>query len=114
MPGYLPALLAVGVPAALGVAAFLHFRRTMDGPDAAIVVVDRRTMRLAQKRIAVALADGRLVRANAGLISLIRWLRQQRHTAPQRRRASYAAALEQAELHKAQLHASLGLPGYRV
>lgn len=114
MPAYLPPLLALGIPAALGVAAFLHYRRTMDGPDAPIVVVDRRTMRLAQRRIPEAIEAKRWARANAGLISLIAWLRRERRTGPRRHRVAYAYALEQAELRKAELHRSLGLPGYRV
>jgi hypothetical protein len=105
-----PAVFAIGIPALLGLVAFVYFKVTMDGPRASIVVVDRRTMRLAHRRIASAIAEGNLARANAGLTALILWLDQQIKTGPRSRRVEYASAKEKAELRRAQVAEGMGFP----
>jgi len=80
--------------------------RRLDGPEKPIVVVDRRTYRLAEKRIQDALDRGDLSRAHFGVVALRGWLRREIHTGPKRRRAAYAHALEQWELRAA--NAGLG------
>jgi hypothetical protein len=105
-----PAVFALGIPALLGLIAFLYFKVTMEGPNATIVVVDRRTMRLAQRRIAEARASGRLMRASHGLTALIVWLDGQIKTGPQKYRVQYASLKEQAELDRAQISESTGWP----
>lgn len=110
----MPLLLALGIPTALGVIAFVYFKRTLDAPDAPIVVVDRRTMRLAQHRIDEALDAGQRARANAGMTALIKWLRYEIRTGPARHRIAYASLLEKTEARKAKLLADAGMPGYKV
>ena len=81
--------------------AFFEGRR-LGGPGKPIVVVDRRTYRLAEKRIQEALDRGDLRRAHFGVVALRGWLRGEIHTGPKRRRAAYAHALEQWELRAAE------------
>ena len=102
-------LLAFGIPGLLGAVFFAYCKATLDGPKAPIVVVDRRTMSLAHRRIAAALETGDLSRAYAGLTSLLGWLRYEIKTGPARRRLEYAQAIDQAELHREQLAETLGL-----
>lgn len=90
------ALYAVG--AAVFMILVVITRRRLDGPNATIVVVDRRTYRSACRRITAALAAGDTARAHAGLVALRLWLRGEIHTGPKRRRLEYARALEQWEL----------------
>lgn len=63
-----PILLAAGVPVAglalFGALVLLLVGRRIDGPDRPIVVVDRRTFRLAQRRIDDAVAAGDRARAH--------------------------------------------------
>ncbi|MDM4723492.1 hypothetical protein QTQ03_29380 [Micromonospora sp. WMMA1363] len=107
MSHFLLPLLVPAVGLALFAVTAIFVGRRLDGPDRPIVVVDRRTYRLAQRRIEVALDDKDLARAHAGLVALRLWLRGEIQTGPRRRRAEYAAALEQWELRADQA----GFPG---
>ena len=101
-----PVVLIVAVPAAtilVVVTLGAIVQRHIDGPTAAIVVVDRRTYRLAERRIAQAAADGNPVRAHAGIATACQWLRHEIHTGPKRHRVRYAAELERLELRDEQL-----------
>jgi hypothetical protein len=101
---YLGPLLAFGIPLGIAVPVFLYFKHTMHGASTKlIVVVDRRTMQLAQTRIAEAIEDGDLNRANYGLVSLMTWLHHERITGPDKYRIAYATLLKQAELTKATI-----------
>ncbi|MET8234849.1 hypothetical protein ABZS77_29655 [Micromonospora sp. NPDC005298] len=96
-----PLLQALIVPAAgfvVFAVAVAIVRRRIDGPGRSIVVVDRRTYRLAGRRVAEALAAGELARAHAGMTAIRLWLRSEIHTGPSRRRVEYARALEQWEM----------------
>ncbi len=82
-------LLILG-PIALAAAVFFFWcKRTMDGPDAPIVVVDRRTMHSAIRRVERALNADDLTRAYAGLTALTTWLGHEIVTGPRRYRAEY-------------------------
>lgn len=107
-------VLALGIPALLGIIGFIYCKIVMEGPKAPIVVVDRRTLRLAQRRIKQAIDRGDVVRAYAGLTAQICWLSAQLGSGPQRRRLGYARLIEQAELAKEQLADRVGLPGYTL
>lgn len=94
-------LLALAAPAAMLVVFVIgafFTQRWLERPGAPIVVVDRRTYRSAQKRIAAALAVGEQARTHAGLVALRLWLRREIHTGPKRRRLGYARDLERWEL----------------
>lgn len=85
--------------------AFLWFvvfpwvsRRWVDGPNAPIVVVDRRTYRLAERRIDAAMKTGDWPRVHVGMIAARLWLRHEIATGPARRRIEYAHELEMWEL----------------
>ncbi len=108
MPVY--PLLAIGFPLLLAVIAFVYFRVTLDGPNATICVVDRRTMRLAQRRVAEATEAGAYVRAFGGATALLNWLNREIKTGPARYRAEYVALRERWELRQAELREQLGLP----
>lgn len=82
-------VLALGIPAVIGVLFFAWCKRAMDGPDAAIVVVDRRTMRSAIRKIATAQEAGDIHRAAAGLTALSGWLRDEIAAGPRRYRAGF-------------------------
>ena len=98
-------LLALAAPTAALVVFVIggfFIQHRLDGPNAFIVVVDRRTYRSAGRRITAALAAGDTARAHAGLVALRRWLRREIHTGPKRRRLEYARALKQWELTAGQ------------
>jgi hypothetical protein len=82
---YLALALALGIPVAL----FIWCKRTMDGRKAAIVVVDRRTLKLALRRINEAHAAGNDARVLAGLTAASAWLGGEIATGPRRHRAEY-------------------------
>ena len=103
--------LVFGAGAVITLAAFLYLRHALDGPNASITVVDRRTMRSAKTRINKAMDTGDVARAYTGLTSLITWLRYEVQTGPRRYRVEYARELEVAELTKSQLAPALGLTG---
>jgi len=86
-------MLALGIPLAIAIPSFCFFKRKMDGPAASIVVVDRRTMRLAQQRISEAMEAGELARASAGQMALIKWLRHESMVGPRRFRDEYTQLL---------------------
>ncbi len=96
------ALIPLAGFAVLRWAVFPLISRRIDGPNAPIVVVDRRTYRLAETRIDAAIAAGDWRRARAGLIALSLWLRGEIATGPKRHRVRYARALEAAELRVEQ------------
>lgn len=77
--------------------------RILDGPGRPIVVVDRRTLRLAGRRVAAAEDRGDLIRAHAGATAARLWLRQEVRTGPKRHRVRYARTLEWWELRATQL-----------
>ncbi len=106
------ALIVIGVALVVFLLFFFWCRHVLEGPTAPIVVVDRRTMRLANKRIAQAINAGDAQRAYYGLTALILWLSAEIRVGPRRYRLEYAAALETAELRKRQLAAAAGLSGY--
>ncbi len=110
MPGYLTPLLALGVPLLAAAAVFVYYYRTLDGPNATICVVDRRTMRLAQRRITEATETGAYVRAFGGVTALLNWLNREIKTGPARHRTEYVALRERWELHQAELRTKIGLP----
>ncbi len=97
-------------PLLAAAALFVYFHRTLDGPNATICVVDRRTMRLAQRRITDATAAGAYVRAFAGTTALLKWLNSEIKTGPARHRTEYAVLRERWELHQAELRTKIGLP----
>ncbi len=67
---------------------------TMEGPNATIVVVDERTMRLAGRRIIEALENEDFARAYAGVIAMTTWLRSESRNHPSaRKRRRYAEIL---------------------
>lgn len=90
--------------AALLAAGILIQRPFVDGPGRPIVVVDRRTYRLAQKRVVEAIESGNLTRAQAGTIAIRKWLKSEVRTGRQHRRAGYAAELERWEAQSEQLN----------
>lgn len=107
-------ILALGIPLLIAAAAFIYHRVTLDGPRAPIVVVDRRTMRLATRRIEAAVNDGHIQRADAGLVSLINWLDGEIRHGARRHRQRYADSKKFAEDYRAELRAEMGmteLPG---
>lgn len=107
MTGYL--LLAIAATLLANTLLYLYLRHTPHlRRRAAIPVVDQRTMRLAQQRIADAVSRGRFTRANVGLTQLIGWLRWQVRTGPARTRLDYMVLLEQAERQKDQIAALAG------
>ncbi|MEU7802554.1 hypothetical protein AB0B10_25170 [Micromonospora arborensis] len=102
MPAILQVLLVLaGGLLLVALLAKIHSRR-IDGPDASIVVVDRRTYLLAPKRITAALDQDDLARAHSGMTALRLWLKQEIRYGPKRRRREYAHALEQWELRAEQ------------
>jgi hypothetical protein len=72
-----------------------------------IVVVDRLTYRIALERVDQAEADDNPVRALAGLTAARLWLRDQVRFGRKRRRARYAADLEQVELRLERLRETI-------
>ncbi|MEV4212544.1 hypothetical protein [Micromonospora sp. NPDC049662] len=102
MPPILQALLVPAGGLLLFALLVPIISRRIDGPNAPIVVVDRRTYRLAQKRITAALDQDDLVRAHFGMTALRLWLKHEIRTGPKRRRREYAHALEQWELRAEQ------------
>lgn len=110
MPTYLPLLLSLGIPALIGAAAFVYFKRKLDGPNASIVVVDWRTMDLALKRIEEATAAGRHSRALFGLVAADKWLTYEEGTGPARQAARRAAARARLDEAAAILAALTGAP----
>jgi hypothetical protein len=91
-----PILVAVLVSVAglaLFAGAVLVLLRRIDGPDRPIVVVDRRTYRLAARRIDAAFAERDLTRAHAGINAVCRWLRSKIRTGSSRRRVTYTQLL---------------------
>ena len=88
-----------GIAFLIGV--FLIGRR-IDGPNASIVVVDRRTYRLARKRVEQAMAEGNWLRAYAGIQAQKAWLRGEIHTGPAGGGARHASNLERLELFAVQ------------
>ncbi|MER5608283.1 hypothetical protein AB0F93_03500 [Micromonospora tulbaghiae] len=89
-------LIVLAVLAVPAIALFIHQKIKLHGRNARLVVVDRRTMRLAEKRIPQLVAshdDRDVLRANATVHSLIVWLRGEVHTGPVRRRAGAVGAV---------------------
>lgn len=74
-----------------------------------IVVVDRRTYRIAQRKIAALMDLGDYTRAKFGVTATRLWLRCEINTGPRRRRIRYAADLEQLEITEAEVNKFLGL-----
>lgn len=99
---YWPALAVLAGFAVLRWVILPLIARRVDGPNAPIVVVDRRTYRIALVRINRAAAVGNLNRAYAGHLSLCMWLRGEIGSGPKRRRVEYAHALDMAELRAEQ------------
>jgi hypothetical protein len=93
--------LALGIPGALAVAGFLYLRRMeRTGP---VSVVDRRTLRLAERRIAAAEAAGDTRGAAYAMHGIEQYLRGEIHSGPARKRVRRAAELEQWQLRRQQL-----------
>jgi hypothetical protein len=88
--------LAFGIPALAAVLLFVYTKVKLEGPDSPIVVVDRRTMKLAVRRIAEAIAAENYLRASVGLKALTIWLNYESETGPKRHRAQYTRMLESA------------------
>lgn len=103
------ALWIYGIMTLIALAGFIYFKVTLEGPRAQIIVVNRRTMRLAERRIPQLTTDGDLLRANATIHSLLIWLRGEIHIGPRRHRVAYASALERWELYQQEIHEELGL-----
>jgi hypothetical protein len=101
-----PVLMALAAPAAMGLVFLIALpimSRIIDGPGKPIVVVDRRTYRLAERRVAQAEQDGNLVRAHAGATAIRLWLRREVHSGPKRRRLQRSRQLEWWELQADRL-----------
>lgn len=82
-------VLAIGALALLGLIAFTWQKLTTGAPHTAIVVVDRRTMRRALRRVNRATTAGDVQRAAAGLTELSVWLRAEIDSGPRRYRCEY-------------------------
>jgi hypothetical protein len=74
-----------------------------------IVVVDRRTYRIARRKIAALMDRGDYTRAKFGVTAAKLWLRYEVRTGPKRRRVRYAAELEQLEIIEAEVNALVGI-----
>lgn len=74
-----------------------------------IVVVDRRTYRIAQRKITALMDLGDYSRAKSGVTAAKLWLRYEISTGPKRHRIRYAADLEQLEIAEAEVNGFLGL-----
>ena len=74
-----------------------------------IVVVDRRTYRIARRKIVALMDRGDYTRAKSGVTAAMLWLRYEIRTGPKRRRIRYAADLEQIEILQDELNGQLGL-----
>lgn len=108
MPGLGP-ILGIGIPSLIGIVFFIYCKVTLDGKKSTIVVVDRRTMKLAARRITEALAEtpSDYTRAHAGLTALTIWLDAEIKTGPRRHRAEYAKTLASAQATKSVVAAHL-------
>lgn len=96
-------ILAFGIPGVLGVAGFIYLRRMERlGP---VSVADRRTLRLAERRIAAYQAAGDIRAAAYGMQAIEVYLRDQVRNGPKRERVRRAAELEQWQLRRQQLGA---------
>ena len=94
-------VLAIGLPLAAAVVAFVYFRRVER--RGLPVVVDRRTLRLIAARAAAAETAGDAAAAYLAMTAIVVWLRGEVQTGPPRHRLRLAAQLEQWELRRAQL-----------
>lgn len=74
-----------------------------------IVVVDRRTYRIACRKIAVLMERGDYTRAKFGVTATMLWLRYEIRTGPKRHRIRYAADLEHLEILEDEVNGLLGL-----
>jgi hypothetical protein len=74
-----------------------------------IVVVDRRSYRIARRKITALMDLGEYTRAKFGLTATMLWLRYEARTGPKRHRIQYAADLEQMEVTEAEVNKFLGL-----
>jgi hypothetical protein len=74
-----------------------------------IVVVDRRTYRIARKKITALMDQGEYTRAKFGLTATMLWLRYEVRTGPKRHRVRYAADMEQMEITEAEVNKLLRL-----
>lgn len=95
-----PVVIALVLVVAIAIDRWREPRRD---PAAPFVVVDRRTYRYGQHRVARLLTAGDTWHARAVLTSMAVWLRTEVRTGPARRRVRYAADLEQVELRLVQL-----------
>jgi hypothetical protein len=77
--------------------------------DRPIVVVDRRTYRIAQRKITALMDRGEYTRVKFGVTATKLWLRNEVRAGPKRHRVQYAADLEQLEITEAQVNKFLGL-----
>jgi hypothetical protein len=68
-----------------------------------IVVVDRRTYRIARRTIDALMQLGDYTRAKFGVTAALLWLRYEIRTGPRRHRIRYAADLEQLEIVEDQV-----------
>jgi hypothetical protein len=74
-----------------------------------VVVVDRRTYRIAQRKIPLLMEHGDYTRAKSAITATGLWLRSQVRTGPRRHRVRYAADLEQLDLAAAEVNQLIGL-----
>jgi hypothetical protein len=74
-----------------------------------IVVVDRRTYRIARRKITALMDRDDYAHAKFGVTAAILWLRYEVRTGPKRHRIRYAADLEQMEIIEAGVNEFLGL-----
>lgn len=96
-------ILAFGIPTVLAVVLFIWTKRIVDAPDAPIAVVDRRTLRLALRRIREATDSGDYFRAYCGIKATITWLNQEIATGPARHREEYEALRARLEIGPASV-----------
>jgi hypothetical protein len=90
-------LIILSSIAAAAIVFLVWCKRTMDGPTASIVVVDRRTMNSAIRRISQASDNHQWARAHAGLTALALWLNDEIQTGPRRHRREYEKLKAQTE-----------------
>jgi hypothetical protein len=74
-----------------------------------IVVVDRRTYRIARRKITALMDQGDYTRVKFGVTATALWLRYEIRTGPRRHRIQYAADLEQLEVVEDEVNRFLGL-----
>jgi hypothetical protein len=92
--------LALGIPFLFAIAFFAWTKLSLEGPAAPIVVVDRRTRRLAHKRISEAITAADYARAYAGVTALRLWLTNEVNTGPARHRDEYTAELAKIDAYR--------------